>query len=607
MFQSSGDYRLGVGSPCKDRVDDMDGAPETDIRGIARPLRSGYDMGAYEMENARPEVSGDAVGTTEDSPVDLTLYATDADSDPLQFAVTVEPEHGVLSGTFPDVRYTPYSDWSGDDSFLFKVDDGFEESETALISVAVEPVADTPLLNVESPATGPEDSSIALSIDPPELADADGSESLGDITVSGVPAGFSLSAGTDTGDGSWSLATGQLSGLTVNSPADYFGQFDLTVEISSSETGNGDTATASQTIQVVFEAVDDSPVVSSPIDNVSTQEDSADTTIDLSGVFSDIDNDDGQIVKSVLSNSNPSLVETAIDGDALTLRYLENQNGSATISIQALSNGKTVDNEFAVTVAPVDDDSVVSSPIDKVSTQEDSADTTIDLSGVFSDIDNDDGQIVKSVLSNSNPSLVETAIDGDALTLRYLENQNGSATISIQALSNGKTVAGEFTVTVAPVNDAPEALTQQASTQENSSVDILLAGEDVDGDDLTFSIVENPKYGNIYGEPPQVTYVPFAHYYGDDQFSFEANDGQLDSPASPVLISVESVPGTVDFTVSKSRGQAPLTVQFSDMTTDNPSAWFWDFDYDDAVDSNWRNPLTTYLSEGLLYRVFDRY
>jgi hypothetical protein len=50
MFVSpeNGNLRLKKGSPCID-TGTLDGAPETDIAGIARPIGFGVDMGAYEF------------------------------------------------------------------------------------------------------------------------------------------------------------------------------------------------------------------------------------------------------------------------------------------------------------------------------------------------------------------------------------------------------------------------------------------------------------------------------------------------------------------------------------------------------------------------------
>ena len=57
------------------------------------------------------------------------------------------------------------------------------------------------------------------------VTDTDGSESLGNVTISGVPAGFSLSAGTQTYPGVWFVSQSDLAGLQLNTPLHYVGKF----------------------------------------------------------------------------------------------------------------------------------------------------------------------------------------------------------------------------------------------------------------------------------------------------------------------------------------------------------------------------------------------
>ena len=71
----------------------------------------------------------------------ITLVATDVDGDPLVFAVLTTPAHGSLSGTAPDLIYTPAANYSGPDSFTFKATDGINDSNTATVSILV--LADT--------------------------------------------------------------------------------------------------------------------------------------------------------------------------------------------------------------------------------------------------------------------------------------------------------------------------------------------------------------------------------------------------------------------------------------------------------------------------------
>ena len=62
---------------------------------------------------APPVAIDQAVTTPEDAPLAITLTATDLESDPLTFAVVAPPASGVLSGTPPDLTYTPNSDFDG--------------------------------------------------------------------------------------------------------------------------------------------------------------------------------------------------------------------------------------------------------------------------------------------------------------------------------------------------------------------------------------------------------------------------------------------------------------------------------------------------------------
>src|SRR5262249_14114212 len=68
-------------------------------------------------------------------------------------------------------------------------------------------LASTPSLSVKA-AAGNEDTPIPLSITA-ALTDTDGSETLR-ITIAGVPKGALLSAGTNNGNGSWTLSPAQL-------------------------------------------------------------------------------------------------------------------------------------------------------------------------------------------------------------------------------------------------------------------------------------------------------------------------------------------------------------------------------------------------------------
>lgn len=66
----------------------------------------------------------------------ITLAANDPDGDALTFTLT-QPSHGTLSGSAPNLTYTPAPGYFGPDSFSYKVNDGRLDSALATISINV--------------------------------------------------------------------------------------------------------------------------------------------------------------------------------------------------------------------------------------------------------------------------------------------------------------------------------------------------------------------------------------------------------------------------------------------------------------------------------------
>ena len=109
-------------------------------------------------------------------------------------------------------------------------------------------------------ASGDEDTSIPLEISA-AVTDLDGSESITDITISGVPEGAVLSAGTDNGNGSWTLSEDQLAGLAITPPADDDNDFRLNVEVTATEFASGNTSTTASELNVSVAGLADGPRV----------------------------------------------------------------------------------------------------------------------------------------------------------------------------------------------------------------------------------------------------------------------------------------------------------------------------------------------------------
>ncbi len=67
----------------------------------------------------------------------ITLSGSDIDGDTLTYTIVTQPLHGTLNGTSPNLTYTPNSNYSGDDSFTFKVNDGTVDSNVTDINITV--------------------------------------------------------------------------------------------------------------------------------------------------------------------------------------------------------------------------------------------------------------------------------------------------------------------------------------------------------------------------------------------------------------------------------------------------------------------------------------
>jgi len=77
------------------------------------------------------------VSTPMNTLLSITLEGEDVDGDTLLFEVVTQPEHGTLSGTAPDLTYTPVTDYVGSDSFTFRVYDAEYWMDEAEVSITV--------------------------------------------------------------------------------------------------------------------------------------------------------------------------------------------------------------------------------------------------------------------------------------------------------------------------------------------------------------------------------------------------------------------------------------------------------------------------------------
>ncbi len=483
-------------------VDSATATVSITLKPVNDPPTASY-VGAT-VQNNPPAAEDDSVTTEEDTPVSITLEGSDPDEDELSYTVVESPSHGSLSGTAPNVTYTPNPNFNGSDSFTFKVSDETADSNAATVSITVTAANDTPSAKDDSTRTL-EDTPIAAIDVLMNDTDADDDQ----LTTSAVTQGRNGSV-TINSDNT----------LSYSPNANFCGNDSFTYTVSD---GKGGTDTA--TVNVKVKAVNDAPTAND--DSVTTQEDKS-VSIALVGNDPDGDSLSYSVIKGP---SNGSL-----KGTAPKLRYSPKVNFNGSDSFTFKVSDKKTDSEAAtvsITVKSVNDAPMAYD--DSVTTQEDRS-VSITLAGGDADGDSLTYRVVKGP---SNGSL-----RGTAPRLRYSPKANFNGSDSFTFKVNDKRTDSEaatVSITVKAVNDAPTANDKRVTTQEDRSVSIRLSGNDPDGDSLSYSVVKGPSQGRLSGTAPRLRYSPMANFNGPDSFSFKVSDKRTDSEAATVSITVKAV------------------------------------------------------------------
>ena len=130
-------------------------------------------------------------------------------------------------------------------------------------------------------------------------------------------------------------------------------------------------------------------------------------------------------------------------------------------------------------------------------------------------------------------------------------------------------------ISVTAVNDAPVAEPQSLTTNEDTALDVLLVGSDVESDSLTFSLMSLPQHGSLAGTIPNLRYTPEENYHGEDAIVFAVSDAQSTSPQTTVSITIEPVndPPTVENLQNATGEDTPITIElpYSDLDGDELS------------------------------------
>ncbi|TWU42564.1 Ig-like domain-containing protein [Novipirellula artificiosorum] len=442
---------------------------------------------------------------------------SDVDADTLSAAIVGDPSHGdVWLGEDGSFTYTPEDGFYGQDSFTYRVQDSSLVSDTATVTIMVNRVNSVPVANDDSYDV---DEDQPINVATPGVLGNDRDDD-GDPITANIISGVSHGQLNLNQDGSFNYT-----------PEANFAGTDSFSYVANDGFGNSDQAIVTLTVN----SVNDVPTAESQ-SIVLPEDDSKPVT--LQG--SDLDGDTLTYTVTI-GPTHGTLAGTA---PALTYEPAANYSGldSFTFTVSdgiAESAAATV----SISVTSVNDAPILNQPIDDLDVTEDSADSVIDLTGMFSDIDASD-LVTLSVQANSNSSLVTASLLDNVLTLDYQPDQNGTATVTIRGTDgSGAYAQDSFLVTVTAVNDAPVAVDDLANTPMDTPVviDVLDNDTDVDGESLSIAIIGSTNGTAVVNENGTVSFTPSASFSGLASFTYTLNDGELDSNVATVTIDVTPI------------------------------------------------------------------
>ena len=482
------------------------------------------------------------------------------------------------------IVFTPVSDKSGTAVITITVEDAGLDNDLATVvdnltfsrsfTITVIPVNDLPTLDTIS--------DLAITEDTPQRT----------VNLKGITAG-----GGETqplrvlvaSSNSSLLPTPSISYTSANSTgtlnlhpiADRSGSSTITVTVEDGGL-DGDLATVSDNVSfsrsftLIVNPVNDAPTIDS-IDNVRIAEDSAQQTINLSGIFAGVE--ESQPLRLSVSSSNANLIPTPAlqytssnSTGAITFSPAPDLSGTSIITIIVEDGGldgnlaTVADNSlfgrsFTITVDAVNDTPTLASIADKA-IDEDNPEQSVNLLSISAGGNEAQPLAVSAVSSNttliSNPQIDYVSSNSTGtLTFKPNANQYGATIITVTLMDGGldsdlnttfdnEVTQRSFSVTVRPVNDSPtvnpipnqfvlkNGVQQQISIKGVSSgpnEDQPLRIQAVGGQSLLESLSVAYTAGS---DTATISYKPLADRLGSTKITVTLEDGGLDGDLNSI-------------------------------------------------------------------------
>jgi len=474
--------------------------------------------------NDVPVATAQSVTVTEDTAKAITLAGSDVEGSALTYAIGTAPTKGVLSGTAPNLTYTPNANTTGSDSFTFTVSDGTATSAAATVSITITAVNDTPVLASAIPdqtATV----GVAFSYVVPEgtFTDVDNAS----LTWSSNEAldWLSFTAATRTFSGT--PAAGDVAATTITVTA-----------------SDGSLSASDSFVLTVGAAANTAPTITTTKPaSLTVNEDTA-GTVSLAATDANADT----LTWSVLTQGTKGTASASGIGSPKVVTYTPtaNLNGSDSFVVQ-VADGKGGTDTITVnmTITAVNDTPVLASAIPDQTATVGVAFSYVVPEGTFTDVDN------ASLTWSSNEALGWLSFTAATRTFAGTPAASDVAatTITVTASDGSLSASDSFVLTVSAVaNTAPTITTTKPASltvNEDTAGTVSLAATDANGDTLTWSVLTQGTKGTASasgtGSPKVVTYTPTANLNDSDSFVVQVADGKGGTDTITVNVTITAV------------------------------------------------------------------
>ena len=452
---------------------------------------SGFVYSTFSVDiravNDAPTASNVVAETLEENTVEILLTANDVDGDSINYQLVGQPFNGSATlSSFGIVTYTPDTNFFGEDTIRYRVNDGKLPSSIATVTVNVLNVDDRPVAHGQS-VSGTEDVVVSGQLQHTEY---DGENVI-----------YSLLGATQFGV----VAVGLDGSFTYTPNLNSYGNDSFTFFVND---GHGDSNIG--VVQISIAPVNDPPELHNTF--VTTNEDQS-VVVDVDV----IDVDDNQLNFTI---EGMPIAGIAVGGMSLTYFPNDDAFGNDIFAIKAhdsdsSSSIRTVD----VHVLPINDAPIALSQT--VSMAEDSV-----YAGMLSGTDIEGSALQYEVLEQPKHGTLTTTLDGN---FHYYPNHNYNGQDSIIFVANdGDEESEQASVIfdIYAVNDAPYGSSFTATINEDEGLlGTILGFGDVDGSESFVELVTEPTKGVLtINKNGAYLYQADANIHGVDFFTFKITD-----------------------------------------------------------------------------------